>query len=163
MLWDWSESHFLLMDSLPAVVCRWCWRWPFQGAEQLRSRLWCHTWRNEAAAEWFQTRGTGCLSGQTQSKVQRRWWWQTKEVLITWEENVLYDCTHTCLLTHILPSFPSNKGFDVQIYWYIFWGDNGDSDTARQVLDAGVDNMALPLKYPFCEDEHCTDNGLWSG
>lgn len=34
------------------------------------------------------------------------------------------------LLTRILPNFPSNEGFDVQIYWYIFRGDNGDSDTA---------------------------------
>lgn len=34
------------------------------------------------------------------------------------------------LLTCILPNFPSNESFDVQIYWYIFRGDNGDSDTA---------------------------------
>lgn len=58
------------------------------------------------------------------------------------------------------PSFPSNKGFDVQIYWNIFRGDDGDSDTARQVLGAGVDNVTLPLKYALCEDEHCTDNSF---
>ncbi len=57
--------------------------------------------------------------------------WTKTEVLITWEEKYNYYTTARtfALLTHILPSFPSNKGFDVQIYWYIFWGDNGDSDT----------------------------------
>lgn len=67
------------------------------------------------------------------------------------------------IFTHILPNFPSNKGFDVQIYWYIFRGDNGDPDTAWQILGTGVNNVALPLKYPLCENEHCTDNGFWRG
>ena len=49
----------------------------------------------------------------------------------------------------------------MQIYWYVFWGDDGDSDTARQVLGAGVDDMALTFKYSLCEDEHCADNGFW--
>ncbi len=73
---------------------------------------------------------------------------------------IIWQFTHV-LFKNFLPNFPSNKSLDVQIYWYVFWGDDGDSDTARQVLGAGVDDVALPLKYPLCKDEHCTDDGFW--
>lgn len=34
------------------------------------------------------------------------------------------------IYANIIPYFPSNEGFDVQVNWYIFRGDNGDLDTA---------------------------------
>lgn len=67
------------------------------------------------------------------------------------------------LIAHIVPYFPSNEGFDVQVNWYIFRRDDGDLDTAWQVLGTGMDNVALPFKYPLCEDKHCADNGFWGG
>lgn len=151
-------------DSLPAVVGHWCRRWPFQRAGQLKSQLWCHTWRNEAADEWFQTHGIGYWSGQKTVVAQKC---RGGEIVVL-KKKYVYSIYHMiaqtlALLTRILPNFPSNEGFDVQIYWYIFRGDNGDSDTAWQVLGTGVNNVALSLKYPLCEDEHCTDNGFWRG
>lgn len=64
---------------------------------------------------------------------------------------------------HVLPRFPSDKGFDVQIHWYIFWRNDGDADAAWQVLGTGVHNMALTLKYSLSKDEHGTDNCLCTG
>lgn len=69
--------------------------------------------------------------------------------------NIIQDHKHLLNShTHTGPKLSSDEGFDVQIYWYVFRGDDRDSDTARQVLGTGMNNVALPLKYPLCEDEH---------
>lgn len=59
------------------------------------------------------------------------------------------------------PAFASNKGFDVKVHWDVLGGDDGDSDTAGQVLGIWVNNMALPLKDALSEDEHSPDDGFW--
>lgn len=164
MLWDWAESHFpslsvFLRDTVAAYPL-----WSVVDAKGDPSR---------GRGNW----GVNCdvIHGETRQltsdfkhvklgarvdkkrDVQRRWGNSCFKKNSYMAEYTFF------LLTHILPNFPSNKGFNVQIYWYIFWGDNGDSDTAGQVLGTGVDNVALPLKYPLCEYEHCTDNGFWKG
>lgn len=73
--------------------------------------------------------------------------------------NIMESLTQVVL--HVPPGPPSNKGLDVQIHWYVFRGDDGDSDTARQVLDTWMDNVTLALKYSLSKDENRTDDCFW--
>lgn len=67
----------------------------------------------------------------------------------------------SCRLTLVRPGLSSNEGFDVQIHWDVFWGHDGDTDTAREVLGAGMDHVALTFKYSLSKDEHSADDGFW--
>lgn len=138
---------------LPSAVAHWCWKKLFQLEYHQRSLLWSHTWRNEAADGWFQTRGTECCR---RDYWESRMLWSSEWSLASWHDGKFIKAT-----LNILPGPPSNKGLDVQIHWYIFRRDDGDSDTAWQVLDTWMDNMTLTLKYSLSKDENCTDNGFW--
>lgn len=172
MLWDWAEYHFLLFsvflrDTVTAYPL-----WSVIDAEGDPSRG-RGSWRVSCDVIHGETRqltsdfkhmelGTGVDKKTVVAQKCRG-----GEIAVL-KKKYVYSIYHMiaqtlALLTRILPNFPSNEGFDVQIYWYIFRGDNGDSDTAWQVLGTGVNNVALSLKYPLCEDEHCTDNGFWRG
>lgn len=165
MLWDWAESHFLLFsvflrDTVIAYPL-----WSVVDAEGDPSRGWS-SWRVNCDVIHWETRQLSSdfkhmelgAKGDKKKKKCR----DDGQIVMLENTVILWQQTHASF-TNILPKFSSNKGFNVQIYWYIFWGDNGDSDTARQVLGAGMDNMTLSFKYPLCKDEHCTDNGFWRG
>jgi len=62
------------------------------------------------------------------------------------------------MTTQNSPVSVTHKGFDVQIHRDIFGWSKRNANTAGEVLETGVDHVALSFKDAFSKDQHSTDD-----
>ncbi len=47
----------------------------------------------------------------------------------------------------------------MKVHWNVFWGYDGDTDTAGEILSARMDHMTLAFKNPFSKYQHGSNDG----
>lgn len=77
-------------------------------------------------------------------------------ILIFLSLSIIMMIFHMCV-----PCLPSHKGFNMKVHWNVFWRNDGDTDTAGEILSARMNHMALAFKNPFSKYQHGSNDGFW--
>lgn len=65
------------------------------------------------------------------------------------------------MIFHIcVPCLSSHKGFDVKVNWNVFWRNDGDTDTAREILSARVNHVTLTFKNTLSKYQHGSNDSF---